>query len=232
MREWTVYVVLAIVGGWTAGCHTGKRETVMHVESARIDADLGFDAVWRAADQVLHEHLYTLNMVDERSGRITTHAVESQHFFEFWRRDVVTGDDWAEATIKPMRRWVEITIEVAGRSGDEATDAGGDEAVQGGDETVGGDEAVQDDDEAWPTGTTTITVIVHKEQFSTPERQYNSSAAAFHFFGTSLPAVASGRRLQPGTGEWIDRGRDPALEEYLLAAILDRADKVALAGAS
>ncbi len=68
-----------------------------------------------------------------------------------------------------------------------------------------------------------IVVSVHKQRFSTPERQVTNSAAANHFLGTALPAFTSGRRIAQTDSHWIDLGRDPAMEDRIRNQILESA---------
>lgn len=67
-----------------------------------------------------------------------------------------------------------------------------------------------------------LDVIVHKERFSAPDRQFNSTGAAYQFFGSNLPSTTGAERVMPEDERWLDLGRDPAMEAYLLAKILDR----------
>jgi hypothetical protein len=75
------------------------------------------------------------------------------------------------------------------------------------------------DDETWRE----IAVNVHKERLSSPDRQFNSTGAAFQYFGDTLPSTTGKPRVTAEDDRWLDRGRDPAMEEYLLRAILGRA---------
>ena len=75
-----------------------------------------------------------------------------------------------------------------------------------------------------PQGQTHVTVTVRRERFSTPERQFNSSLAAFRMFGEGLPAEATGRPVGRAQDYWIDDGRDPAMEQCLLAEITRRTE--------
>ncbi|HRX83490.1 MAG TPA: hypothetical protein P5572_00560 [Phycisphaerae bacterium] len=72
-------------------------------------------------------------------------------------------------------------------------------------------------------GTDEITVEVHKEFYSTPERQFNSSIATMRMFGNELPRADTGERITDADSKWIDAGRDPAMERYLLDQIVARA---------
>lgn len=66
-----------------------------------------------------------------------------------------------------------------------------------------------------------LAVTVHKERFSSPDRQFNSSGAAYQVFGVSLPSTTGADRV-PGDGvHWEDLGRDPAMEAYLLRRITE-----------
>lgn len=68
-----------------------------------------------------------------------------------------------------------------------------------------------------------LAVVVHKQRLSSPDRQFNSTGAAFQFFGDSLPSTTGQPRISAKDERWFDRGRDGAMEEYLLRKILGRA---------
>jgi len=67
-----------------------------------------------------------------------------------------------------------------------------------------------------------LAVVVHKERLSAPDRQFNSTGAAYQFFGESLPSTTGLDRVTRADDRWLDVGRDPAMEDYLLRHILDR----------
>jgi len=67
-----------------------------------------------------------------------------------------------------------------------------------------------------------LQVVVHKERLSSPDRQFNSSGAAYQFFGDQLPSTTGKPKVTAADNRWIDEGRDPAMESYLLARILRR----------
>lgn len=69
----------------------------------------------------------------------------------------------------------------------------------------------------------TLHVVVHKERLSSPDRQFNSSGAAYQYFAGRLPSTTGAVRVTEKETTWIDIGRDPAMEEHLLHAILTRA---------
>jgi len=75
-------------------------------------------------------------------------------------------------------------------------------------------------------GTVTVAFVVHKERLSSPDRQFNSSGAAYQFFGESLPSTEGLTRVTAEHDVWIDLGRDPAMESYLLRKVLERSGAV------
>lgn len=71
----------------------------------------------------------------------------------------------------------------------------------------------------------TVMVRAYKQRLSSPDRQFNSSGAAYQFFGENLPST-SGHTIVPERDDrWIDVGRDHALEDALLRDILARAER-------
>ncbi len=68
-----------------------------------------------------------------------------------------------------------------------------------------------------------LAVVVHKERLSSPDRQFNSTGAAYQYFGDRLPSTTGQLRVTAKDVVWLDLGTDPAMEEYLLRAILGRA---------
>ena len=145
------------------------------------------DQLWEAVQETLRHGRFQIDRVDRASGVVTTLPEASQHFFEFWRHDVDTQRDAWEATLNPMRRWVEVSLTRA-------------------------------DDGPW----TQLAVVVHKERLSTPDRQFNTTGAAYQYFGESLPSTTGSSRVTGKEDRWLDGGRDPAMEDYLLRRILTR----------
>ena len=145
------------------------------------------DQLWEAVQETLRRGRFQIDRVDRASGVVTTLPEASQHFFEFWRHDVDTPRDAWEATLNPMRRWVEVSL-------------------------------IREGDGPW----TQLAVVVHKERLSSPDRQFNSSGAAYQYFGESLPSTTGQSRVSAKDDRWLDCGRDPAMEDYLLRKIMER----------
>lgn len=66
-------------------------------------------------------------------------------------------------------------------------------------------------------------VAVYKERFSSPDRQFNSTGAAYQLFGERLPSTTGQEKVTSADDRWLELGRDPAMEDYLLRAIFERA---------
>jgi hypothetical protein len=75
-------------------------------------------------------------------------------------------------------------------------------------------------DNAWQE----LACVVHRQRFSSPDRQFNSSGAAYQYFGDSLPSTTGLARVTSEQDQWLDQGRDPAMEEYLLSQVFARVD--------
>jgi hypothetical protein len=68
----------------------------------------------------------------------------------------------------------------------------------------------------------TLVVKVTRERLSAPDRQYNTSGAAFLVFSQGLPAT-TGKPIVPSRDEyWIADGRDGAMEARLLREMSGR----------
>ncbi len=70
---------------------------------------------------------------------------------------------------------------------------------------------------------TRFSAVVRKERLSSPDRQFNRTGAVYQYFGNRLPSTTGLERVTGEQDEWLDLGRDPAMEDYLLRAILERA---------
>jgi hypothetical protein len=179
---------LAIIPGLMVGCLGPRRNDYQSSQTFSLaDGSDEADRLWESVQETLRTHLYRLDRVDRREGVITTLPEPSQHFFEFWRHDVDTRPDFWEATLDPLRRWVEVAVS-------------------------------RSDDNTW----TELAVTVHKERLSSHDRQFNSTGAAYQYFGDSLPSTTGLAQATVEHEAWLDAGRDPAMEEYFLRKILER----------
>lgn len=187
IRRWSPLAVAVLA---LFGCHQPSRVALDAASPAVSTYAAEFPVLWEAAKDVLRRYRYKLDRVDIRAGRITTHPLGSQHFFEFWRNDVATKRDRQEASLCSIRRRVNVMVE-----------------------------------KSPPHGPHHVRVTVRKERFSSPDRQFNSSTALYHFFSHSLPAARTGTPILPEDSTWVDLGVDSAMEQRILQAILEEASR-------
>lgn len=101
---------ILLVAVFISGCRGQSFDLVQASTLNSSGAQDQFSKTWNAAIDVLRKHRFRIDQTDRRSGSITTHPVGSQHFFEFWRDDVVTPGDYWEATVCSIRRRVAVKI--------------------------------------------------------------------------------------------------------------------------
>lgn len=93
------------------GCQTTHPEA--RISQATVNLDMQSaeaDRFWQDMQDTLRGDRYRIDRTDRRGGVLTTKPETSEHWFELWRHDVATWRDWAEATINPLRRWVEVRL--------------------------------------------------------------------------------------------------------------------------
>lgn len=184
LRKVPIIVLLATV----CGCNQPKSDPFHadHPQTKSAISGHDADAVWDGVQDSLRRLGYRLDRVDREAGIVTTKPETSQHYFEFWRRDVATRADFLEATLNTVQRWVEVSVSPAS------------------------------------DGSSEVAVVVHKERLSSPDRQFNNTGSAYKYFGEELPSTTGKEKVTAADDRWIDRGRDLAMEQYLLASILER----------
>ena len=173
-----------------------------------VVANSDSDRLWAAAEQTLRSKRYPIDRLDRRNGVITTLPELSQHWFEFWRHDVATVDDWAEASLNNLCRWVQVSLVPVPADGAAATGLA--DPDQPATPLREGDAAADP---------VRLAVVVYVERLSSPDRQFNSSGAAFQAFGSTLPSTTGAVRVTPKDDRWVPLRTDPAMAEGLLAAI-------------
>jgi hypothetical protein len=185
----TRWLLLILFVATPAGCRTTKPVVYQSRRLLAVNADsVQAEQVWRASQEALRRHFLKLDRLDRRAGIITTKPTISKHYFEFWRHDVYTTRDVWEASLNPIRRWVELRMTSES-----------------------------------PSAPLELAIVVHKQRLSAPDRQFNSSGAAYEFFGDNLPSTTGHLRVTAADERWIDYGRDRATEDYLLRRILSSA---------
>ncbi|RME41707.1 MAG: hypothetical protein D6788_00645, partial [Planctomycetota bacterium] len=69
----------------------------------------------------------------------------------------------------------------------------------------------------------TLRVEVTKQRLIGPDRPLNSTGSVYLLFGTDFASSKGRTRRSAEQETWIDAGRDPAMEAYVLRRILERA---------
>ena len=179
-------LLIGVLAGLT-GCARPRPELHQSQWPLPPSAQRQPEQLFETTTETLRAQRFTPDRVDLRAGLISTLPETSQHFFEFWRHDVASSYDFWEASLNPIRRWVEVRFT------------------------------------PWPPAAETeVEVVVHKERLSSPDRQFNRTEAAFLVFAEGMPSTTeAGRRSGPAE-QWVELGRDPALEQRLVRALLDR----------
>lgn len=67
-----------------------------------------------------------------------------------------------------------------------------------------------------------VSVVVYKQRYSAPDRQFNSTGELYEYFGTALPTTTGEIDVGTERDRWIDIGRDPAMAAYVLDRIIKR----------
>jgi hypothetical protein len=70
-----------------------------------------FDKLWHAAEEAARLHGFRIDREERRTGLLTTEPLISSQFFEFWRRDVLTVEDSARASLATHRRTLRFEFE-------------------------------------------------------------------------------------------------------------------------
>jgi hypothetical protein len=114
-------VVLLCTCATLGGCvgdpsNRGAVEPATHVDAAttqpahwleqpaRKVASSDFDQLWSACEETARDFLFTLDRTDYRGGVLTTRPLTSRQWFEVWRPEVRTLDDFAESSVTTVRR--------------------------------------------------------------------------------------------------------------------------------
>lgn len=101
--------------GLAAGCHQPAQPEYQTAAVVSVPDEQQLDRLWNACTDVLRRYELRPDREDRRAGVITTAAVTSAHWFEFWRQDVVSASAWAESNLATMRRAATVRIDPAER---------------------------------------------------------------------------------------------------------------------
>lgn len=112
LGRWLVLLALscAALSLAGAGCLAPKPAPLAQPLVIEAGNEAEFEALWEAAIDVLRRHRFRIDREDLRARVITTYPETSQQWFEFWRHDVDTGRDLAEAQLHTVRRSVTVRL--------------------------------------------------------------------------------------------------------------------------
>ena len=88
------------------GCHRAEPPVELTSQNLEFADKQEYEAFFEQCVDVLRRYGFELDRVDKLAGVITTFPETSEHFFEFWRRDVDTSYDWLESSLTTIRRRV------------------------------------------------------------------------------------------------------------------------------
>lgn len=195
-------VAVALAAALLSACHRGP---------VAIDNPLGihhdeYDAVFEATEAVLREYRFEIDRADRRFGVVTSRPMTASSLIEPWYADNTTFDQVLDSSINHHRRTVRVELEPA-------TDDQGDASAG----------------QAMPIqpGVRTdylLRVEVYVDRRHVAERQLNTAAVTGVGFAQNTGrtrSLATERGLQ--TEFWRPIGRDAALEQRLVRAIVQRA---------
>ncbi len=109
-------IVIAVVSA-AGGCQQPVVPEQASTLAMRADGELAFTRLWESCLDVLRAQRFRIDREDLRAGVITTFPETSQQFFEFWRHDVDTAYDFAEASLRTVRRRVTVQLTPAVQPG-------------------------------------------------------------------------------------------------------------------
>jgi hypothetical protein len=87
-------------------------------QTSRFIYKATYDNLWQQATDLLTRTGFTLDRQDYRLGVLTTRALPSAQFLEFWRPQHASAADALENTLNNQRRQVRLTISTAAEKPD------------------------------------------------------------------------------------------------------------------
>lgn len=136
--------------------------------------------------------------VERATGLIVSEPTTSAQWFEPWRVDAPGGYQLLESSLHTVRRTVTIRIEPSDEAATQPVSAAGGAAQR-------------------------VSVRVDKERLNVPPRQVTTASGALSLYSARMPTEAGMRGPVARFATWVPLGRDPILEENLLARLAERA---------
>lgn len=195
-RLMTVISVAALL--FAAGCQapptaTGPTEIKIDVPDR--------DGFLDAALSLLRYYDLPPVLVERESGLIVTQRTTSAQWFEPWRVDSQGPYQTLESSLHTISRVVTVRLTPA--------------------EPPAADEALAEAPASQPTTAYVLDVQVDKSRYSAPERQITTSSGALAIYQEKVPTTEGLRGARSAQARWVPLGRDPLLEAFLLAKLID-----------
>ena len=189
---WITLLVLAV-----GGCSSKLASTPNPIEIDTAE----YSRMYNAALQVLRDHGFRLDRRSHRFGKITTRYLASPTVLEPWHTTNTTAEQAWESTLNDQRRMVTVLLEPV--------------------DPINADLPTPPTEDDLPSGYR-MHVEVYVERRQSPNRRLTGSTSGHHVFGvlSSTPAELVERGIDGPY--WQSLGRDPYLEQRLLAAIVRR----------
>ena len=85
-----------------------------------VESD-NFDRLFAACEDAARHFHFVPDRLDPRRGIVTTVPMTGKQFFEFWRNDIATADDEADASLANYRRTLQFQVQRLATGGYRAT---------------------------------------------------------------------------------------------------------------
>jgi hypothetical protein len=126
MTRWIALLLIPLLAGCVSGpsrgSDTGAKATTIDPATAtprhwmdkpataRISGT-NYDRLWAACDAATRHYHFIPDVLNYRQGIMTSKPLVSKSAGEFWRNDVLDGDDLTKSTIATCRRTIRYDIE-------------------------------------------------------------------------------------------------------------------------
>ena len=118
MSQMRTIVMLGTLASIIAGCQEPTTPVDYTTQVFTLADEEQAASFWETCQDVLRQNRFALDRVDRPAGIITTFPTTSQQFFEFWRHDVNTAYDLADASLSTLRRQARVEVAPAGDDAD------------------------------------------------------------------------------------------------------------------
>lgn len=159
--------------------------------------------------------------VDRSRGLIVSERTTSAQWFEPWRVDAPGGYQTLESSLHTIARRVFLTLEPV--FDDEIPAAAAPAPATAPADVIAELEPISPKPPSPASDRLyTLGVRVEKYRYSAPERQITTASGALAIYDERIPTTEGLRRAESRGAHWVELGRDPLLESFLMTELLDR----------